>query len=73
MTRKTPFFITAALLFAALTLALPDLELEAAAEEPVKGATIRRAWPARPRRRPRRSRSHDRTTGHLGRSGRCHS
>ena len=40
MTRKTPFFITAALLFAALTLALPDLDLEAAAEEPVKGATI---------------------------------
>ena len=41
MTRKNPFFfITAALLFAALTLALPDLDLEAAAEEPVKGATI---------------------------------
>ena len=41
MTRKTPFFIiAAALVFAALTLVLPDLELEAAAEEPVKGATI---------------------------------
>ena len=40
MTRKTPFFITAALRFAALTLALPDLDLEAAAEAPVKGATI---------------------------------
>jgi hypothetical protein len=40
MTRKTPFFIAAALVFAALTLALPDLEPEAAAEEPVKAATI---------------------------------
>ena len=40
MTRNTLFFITAALLFAALTLALPGLELEAAAEEPVQGATI---------------------------------
>jgi hypothetical protein len=40
MTRKTPFFIAAALVFAALTLTRPDLELEAAAEEPVKGATI---------------------------------
>jgi hypothetical protein len=41
MTRKSPFFfITAALLFAALNLALPDLQLEAAAEEPVKVATI---------------------------------
>jgi len=41
MTRKTPFFITASLLVATLALALPDLELEAAAEEPVKGATMR--------------------------------
>jgi hypothetical protein len=40
MSRKTLFSITAALLFAALTLALPGLELEAAAEEPVKDATI---------------------------------
>jgi hypothetical protein len=41
MIRKRPFFfITAALLFAALNLALPDFEREAAAEEPVKGATI---------------------------------
>ena len=40
MTRKTPFFIAAALLFAALTLVLPDLELEAAADAPVNGATI---------------------------------
>ena len=40
MTRKTPFLITAALLFAALTIALPNLDLEASAEEPVKGATI---------------------------------
>ena len=41
MTRKTPFFIiAAALVFAALTLVLPNLELEATAEEPVKGATI---------------------------------
>ncbi len=41
MTRKTPLFITASLLVATLALALPDLELEAAAEEPVKGATMR--------------------------------
>ena len=40
MTRKTPFFIAAALLFAALTLVLLDLDLEAAAEAPVKGASI---------------------------------
>jgi hypothetical protein len=41
MTRKTPFFITASLLVATLALALPDLELETAAEEPVKGARMR--------------------------------
>jgi hypothetical protein len=41
MTRKTPFFITASLLVATLALALPDLELETAAEEPVRGATLR--------------------------------
>jgi len=41
MTRRTPFFITASLLVATLALALPDLELETAAEEPVKGATTR--------------------------------
>ncbi len=41
MTRKTPLFITASLLVATLALALPDLELEAVAEEPVKGATMR--------------------------------
>ncbi|HLQ23884.1 MAG TPA: hypothetical protein VK132_11790 [Gemmatimonadales bacterium] len=41
MTRKTPLFITASLLVATLALALPDLELETAAEEPVKGATMR--------------------------------
>ena len=41
MTRKTPFFITASLLVATLALALPDLELETAAEESVKGATMR--------------------------------
>ena len=41
MTRKTPLFITTSLLVATLALALPDLELETAAEEPVKGATIR--------------------------------
>lgn len=41
MTRKTPLFITASLLAATLALALPDLELETAAEEPVKGATMR--------------------------------
>ena len=40
MTRKSPFFIAAALLFAALTLVLPDLDLEAAADAPVKSATI---------------------------------
>jgi hypothetical protein len=41
MTNKSPFFIiTASLLAAALTVALPDLELEAAAGEPVKSATI---------------------------------
>ena len=41
MTRKTPLFITASLLVATLALALPDLELEPVAEEPVKGATMR--------------------------------
>jgi hypothetical protein len=41
MTRKTPLFITASLLVATLALALPDLELETAAEEPAKGATMR--------------------------------
>ena len=41
MTRKTPLFITVSLLVATLALALPDLELETAAEEPVKGATMR--------------------------------
>ena len=40
MTLKVPFFITGALLVAALALFLPDFELEARAEEPVKGATI---------------------------------
>ena len=41
MTNKSPFFIiTASLLAAALTLALPDFELEAAAGEAVKNATI---------------------------------
>ena len=41
MTGKSPFFfITAALLFATLNLALPDSERETAAAEPVKGATI---------------------------------
>ena len=42
MTLKTPFFITASLLAAALALALPDFELEAAAGESVKSATIHR-------------------------------
>jgi hypothetical protein len=40
MTLKTPFFITASLLAAALALALPDFELEATAAESVKSATI---------------------------------
>jgi hypothetical protein len=40
MTRKSPFFITASLLAATLALALPDLDLGAAAEDPVKGATM---------------------------------
>jgi hypothetical protein len=40
MTLKVPFFITGALLVAALTLFLPNFELEARAEEPVKGAAI---------------------------------
>ena len=40
MTLKAPFFITASLLAAALALALP--ELEAAAGESVKSATIHR-------------------------------
>jgi hypothetical protein len=40
MTLKVPFFITGALLVAALTLFLPNFEIEAWAEEPVKGATI---------------------------------
>ena len=40
MTLKTPFLITASLLAAALTLALPGLDLDALGEEPVKGATI---------------------------------
>jgi hypothetical protein len=38
MTLKVPFFITSALLVAALTLFMPDFELGAWAEEPVKGA-----------------------------------
>jgi hypothetical protein len=42
MTLKTPFFITALLLVAALAVVLPDLELEAGAEEPVQGATMAR-------------------------------
>jgi hypothetical protein len=42
MTLKTPFFITALLLVAALAVVLPDLELEAWAEEPVQGATMAR-------------------------------
>ena len=41
MPGKTLFFITASLLVATFALALPDLELETAAEEPVKGATMR--------------------------------
>ena len=41
MPGKTPFFITASLLVATLALALPDLDLETVAEEPVKGATMR--------------------------------
>jgi hypothetical protein len=40
MILKVPFFITRLLLVAALALFLPDFELEARAEEPVKGATI---------------------------------
>jgi FdhE protein len=38
MTLKVPFFITSALLVAALTLFMPDFQLGAWAEEPVKGA-----------------------------------
>ncbi len=34
MSRDTPFFITASLLIATLSLALPDLDLETAAETP---------------------------------------
>jgi hypothetical protein len=41
MPGKTLFFITASLLVATLALALPDLDLETVAEEPVKGATMR--------------------------------
>ena len=33
MTRKTPLFITASLLFATLALALPDLDVDPTAEE----------------------------------------
>jgi hypothetical protein len=41
MPGKTPFFITASLLVATLALALPDLDLETVAEEPVKSTTMR--------------------------------
>ena len=41
MPGKTLFFITASLLVATLALALPNLDLETVAEEPVKGATMR--------------------------------
>jgi hypothetical protein len=37
---RTPFFITASLLVATLALALPDLELDTAFEEPVKETTM---------------------------------
>ena len=40
MIHKTPFFITASLLAAALALALPGFDLDALGEEPVQGATI---------------------------------
>ena len=41
MPGKTPFFITASLLVATLALALPELDLETVAAEPVKGAAMR--------------------------------
>jgi hypothetical protein len=43
-TNRTPFFITASLLIAMLTLALPDLGLETAFEE--TRASTRHASPA---------------------------
>ena len=39
-TNRTPFFITASLLVATLTLALPDLGLETAFEETLKETTM---------------------------------
>jgi hypothetical protein len=41
MSGKTPFLITASLLVATLALALPELDLETVAAEPVKGAAMR--------------------------------
>jgi hypothetical protein len=41
MSGKTPFFITASLLVATLALALPELDLETVAAEPVKRAAMR--------------------------------
>jgi hypothetical protein len=48
MPGKTPFFITASLLVATLALALPDLDLETVAEEPVKGGATMRGMPGAP-------------------------
>ncbi len=47
MNRNTPFFITASLLIATLSVALPDLDLETVAETQAREATAHGATGAR--------------------------
>jgi hypothetical protein len=57
MTRKTPLFITASLRLATLSLALPDLEFDVAAEETVTGETVKGSTRPGPAIAPQRASS----------------